>query len=306
MITDQASFQETAMTFQRPFENGSKCCSHSSSPTSIPYGVLNKEEQKRSQWAHQDFPLFPSIDCPCRENRQVILKSPNIICLRVSEVLLKTITFIRKLPSFFQLLPEDQILLIEQCWAPLFILGLAQEQVDFELEEISTPSLLKRILVNQPLTNNEQLQNELLGVSLMEAQKLKFFLGKFWDSNICVKEYAYLKGIVLFHPDKSYYIQEKHISWPNFIELNDLKYCHSFTDIQYLKCCIYIQALQLEAQQMLMEFISMIHCRNLGRYTCWLMELLGFLRSFQTNTVGELFFGDISLSNLLLETLYSK
>uniref|UniRef100_G1KTT4 NR LBD domain-containing protein n=1 Tax=Anolis carolinensis TaxID=28377 RepID=G1KTT4_ANOCA len=218
--------------------NGSKCCSHSSSPTSIPYGVLNKEEQKRSQWAHQDFPLFPSIDCPCRENRQVILKSPNIICLRVSEVLLKTITFIRKLPSFFQLLPEDQILLIEQCWAPLFILGLAQEQVDFELEEISTPSLLKRILVNQPLTNNEQLQNELPldglspCLSLMEAQKLKFFLGKFWDSNICVKEYAYLKGIVLFHPDKSYY--------------------------------------------------------------------------FQTNTVGELFFGDISLSNLLLETLYSK
>uniref|UniRef100_A0A803U048 NR LBD domain-containing protein n=1 Tax=Anolis carolinensis TaxID=28377 RepID=A0A803U048_ANOCA len=191
------------------------------------------------------------------KNRQVILKSPNIICLRVSEVLLKTITFIRKLPSFFQLLPEDQILLIEQCWAPLFILGLAQEQVDFELEEISTPSLLKRILVNQPLTNNEQLQNELpldglSPLSLMEAQKLKFFLGKFWDSNICVKEYAYLKGI-------------------------------------YLKCCIYIQALQLEAQQMLMEFISMIHCRNLGRYT-----------------FGELFFGDISLSNLLLETLYSK
>ncbi|KAH0622105.1 hypothetical protein JD844_024101 [Phrynosoma platyrhinos] len=282
-IPDPGSFQEAAMAFQEPFEEGDKYCSNSSSPTSILSGIINNEEQRRSQWAHQDFPLpplFPSVSCPCMENRRVVLKTPDVVCVQASEVLLKTVAFIRNLPSFFQLPPEDQILLTEQCWTPLFILGLAQEQVDFELEETSTPSLLKIILLNQTLTDNEQLQNYLVGASLTQVQKLKNILGKFWDSDLCAKEYAYLKGIVLFNPD-----------------------------LQDLKCRTFIQNLQQEAQQTLMEFISMIHCRNLRRYT-WLMELLGFLRSFQTNTVGDLFFkpflGDVNLSSLFRETLYSK
>ncbi|XP_042299272.1 nuclear receptor subfamily 0 group B member 2-like [Sceloporus undulatus] len=271
------------MAFQGPFEKSGKYCSNSPSPTSILYGILNSEEQRRNQWTHHDFsllPLFPSVRCPCRENRRVVLKTPDLICVRASEVLLKTVTFIRNLPTFFQLPPEDQILLTEQCWAPLFILGLAQEQIDFELEETSVPSLLKMILLNQTLTDNQQLQNYLFGASLMEVQKLKNFLRKLWDSDVCAKEYAYLKGIVLFNPG-----------------------------FQDLKCRIFIQTLQQEAQQTLMEFISMIHCRNLRRYT-WLMELLGLLRSFHTNTIGDLFFkpflGDVNLSSLFQETLYSK
>ncbi|XP_020654258.3 nuclear receptor subfamily 0 group B member 2 [Pogona vitticeps] len=266
-----------------PFENSGKCCNDMVSSSNILYQILNCEEQQKTRMVHQHFllpPLLPKIHCPCEVNRRVILKTPNITCTRASEVLLKTIMFIRNLPSFFQLPPEDQLLLMTHSWVPLFILGLAQDQVDFELEELSTPSLLKMILLNQYVTDHVKLESSPLGFSFVEVQKIKNFLGKVWKADISAREYAYLKGIVLFHPD-----------------VRDLKYRH------------YVQTLQQEAQHALMECISMIYSRSLRRYT-WIMELLGFLRSFHTDTVRELFFtpllGNISLSSFLLDILYSK
>ncbi|XP_028578675.2 nuclear receptor subfamily 0 group B member 2-like isoform X1 [Podarcis muralis] len=269
------------MAAQGPFEMGGKCCSGSVSPQSILYQILNNEERWKTEGNPHCFPLpFPNIGCPCEVNRRVILKIPGVTCNRALEVLLKTITFIRKLPSFFQLPLEDQILLIRQGWAPLFLLGLAQERVDFELLETSVPSLLKAVLLNQSPAGEYKLENSPLGASLAEVQKIKDFLGKFWNADICAKEYAYLKGIVLFNPD-----------------LHDLK-CHH-----------YVQALQQEARHTLIEFVSMTHSRSRRRYA-WMMESLGFLRTFSPDTIGELFFkpilGDVDLNTLLLETLYTK
>nr|XP_034966485.1 nuclear receptor subfamily 0 group B member 2-like [Zootoca vivipara] len=273
------------MAARGPFEIGGKCCSGSVYPQSILYQILNNEERWKTEGHPQHSPLpflFPNIGCPCEVNRRVILKMPGVTCNRASEVLLKTITFIRKLPSFFQLPLEDQILLIRQGWAPLFLLGLAQERVDFELLETSVPSLLKAVLLNQSPAGEYHLkpENSPLGASLAEVQKIKDFLGKFWNADICAKEYAYLKGIVLFNPD-----------------LHDLKYHH------------YVQALQQEAQHTLVEFVSMTHSRSRRRYV-WMLELLGFLRTFSPDTIGELLFkpilGDVDLNTLLLETLYTK
>ncbi|XP_077782325.1 nuclear receptor subfamily 0 group B member 1-like isoform X2 [Podarcis muralis] len=233
------------MAAQGPFEMGGKCCSGSVSPQSILYQILNNEERWKTEGNPHCFPLpFPNIGCPC------------------------------ELPL------EDQILLIRQGWAPLFLLGLAQERVDFELLETSVPSLLKAVLLNQSPAGEYKLENSPLGASLAEVQKIKDFLGKFWNADICAKEYAYLKGIVLFNPD-----------------LHDLK-CHH-----------YVQALQQEARHTLIEFVSMTHSRSRRRYA-WMMESLGFLRTFSPDTIGELFFkpilGDVDLNTLLLETLYTK
>lgn len=118
-------------------------------------------------------------------------------------MLLKTLTFIRKLPSFYHVPLEDQLVLIQQNWAPLFVLGMAQEGVDFDLREISAPSLLKKILLNQSLTAGNELGGSSLGPSLAEVQKMKNLLWKFWDLDISAKEYAYLKGIILFNSGKS-------------------------------------------------------------------------------------------------------
>ncbi|NXK02163.1 NR0B2 protein, partial [Herpetotheres cachinnans] len=212
--------------------------------------------------------------------RRVVLKMPEATCRRASEVLLKTLTFIRNLPSFYHVPWEDQLVLIQQNWAPLFVLGMAQEGVDFDLREISAPSLLKKILLNQSLTANNDLGSSSLGASSAEIQKMKNLLWKFWDLDISAKEYAYLKGIILFNSG-----------------------CH------VLKCLPYVQTLQQEAQQALMEFISMMFHRNLGRFA-WILQLTASLGDIDADAIEELFFrpilGEVTLNVLLLETLYIK
>ncbi|XP_069829608.1 nuclear receptor subfamily 0 group B member 1-like [Dendropsophus ebraccatus] len=220
----------------------------------------------------------PNRGCPCDRNRKVLLKNPDVICKKASEVLLKTVTFIRNLPSFYQLLQDDQILLVRKCWAPLFVLGLAQERVDFEWEELSVPSLLKTILLNQS-SGDITLASD-AGVPYKEVQRLQMFLHKLWSLNICTKEYAYLKGMVLFNPE-----------------------------IRGMRFPQYVHTLQLEAQHTLMEFTSMMQNMSHGRFT-WMLEALDILKATDSEVITELFFrpisGEIILEDLLLETLFFK
>ncbi|NXJ69046.1 NR0B2 protein, partial [Rostratula benghalensis] len=195
--------------------------------------------------------------------RRAVLKTPESTCRRASEVLLKTLTFIRNLPSFYHLPWEDQLILIQQNWAPLFVLGMAQEGVDFDLREISAPSLLKTILLNQSLTASSELGSSSPGASLAEAQKMKNLLWKFWDLDISAKEYAYLKGIILFN-----------------------------SGCLVLQCLPYIQTLQQEAQRALMEFISMMFNRNLGRFA-WILQLVASLQDVDRDAIEQLFFRPI-------------
>ncbi|NXL63037.1 NR0B2 protein, partial [Chordeiles acutipennis] len=212
--------------------------------------------------------------------RRVVLETPETTCRIASEVLLKTLTFIRNLPSFYHMPEEDQVVLIQQNWAPLFVLGLAQEGVDFDLREISAPSLLKKILLNQSLTARNEVGSSSLGASFAEVQKMKNLLWKFWNLDVSAKEYAYLKGIILFNSG-----------------------CY------VLKCLPYVQKLQQEAQQALMEFISMMFNGNLGRFT-WILQLIASLQDIDADAVEELFFrpilGEATLNVLHLETLYIK
>ncbi|XP_067388769.1 nuclear receptor subfamily 0 group B member 2-like [Emydura macquarii macquarii] len=271
------------MASQASPEKSGKCQCETSHPQSILYQILNKEDQDETKWHHQYYHSCCSLSsagCPCEGNRKVVLRTPEVTCMRASEVLVKTVTFIRNLPSFYHLPQEDQVLLVQQCWTPLFVLGLAQEWVNFELKEISVPSLLKKILLNQTLTDSDKVENSSFGASLAEVQKMKNFLEKFWNLDICAKEYAYLKGIILFNP-----------------ELPGLR----FRD--------YVQILQQEAQRTLMEFISMMYNRNLGRFA-WILGLLASLKAVNAETIAELFFqpilGEVNLNELLLETLYLK
>ncbi|NXT51677.1 NR0B2 protein, partial [Pluvianellus socialis] len=212
--------------------------------------------------------------------RRVVLKTQEITCRRASEVLLKTLTFIRNLPSFYHVPWEDQLVLLQRNWAPLFVLGMAQEGVDFDLIEISASSFLKKILLNQSFTTSNELGSSSLGASLAEVQKMRNLLWKFWDLDISTKEYAYLKGIILFNSG-----------------------CH------VLKCLPYVQALQQEAQQALMKFVSTMFNRNLGRLA-WILQLIASLQDIDTDAIEKLFFrpilGEANLKVLLLETLNEK
>ncbi|NXH96829.1 NR0B2 protein, partial [Pachycephala philippinensis] len=210
----------------------------------------------------------------------VVLKTPLATCRRASEVLLKTSTFIRNLPSFHHMPWEDQCVLIQQNWAPLFVLGMAQEGVDFDLREIPATGLLKKVLLSQSSTAMNELRSSSAGASLAEVQKMKNLLWKFWDLDISAKEYAYLKGIILFN-------FERHV----------------------LKCLPYVQTLQQEAQKALMDFISTMFHESLVRFA-WILQLISSLRDIDADAIEELFFrpilGETTLSTLLIETLYIK
>ncbi|XP_018408210.1 PREDICTED: nuclear receptor subfamily 0 group B member 2-like [Nanorana parkeri] len=218
--------------------------------------------------------------CPCEGNRKVVLKNSEDICKKASEVLLKTVAFIRNVPSFYQLPQEDQILLIHKCWAPLFVLGLAQERVDFEWKELSVPSLLKKILLNQSSSAGDTTARSDAGVAFRDVQRIQMLLHKLWSLDICTKEYAYLKGMVLFNPG-----------------ISGMRYPH------------YVQTLHLEALQTLMEFTSMIHSRSYSRFT-WMLEAVDFVKTIDSKVITELFFrpiyGQINLEEVLLETLFIK
>ncbi|XP_009963388.3 nuclear receptor subfamily 0 group B member 2-like, partial [Tyto alba] len=268
-----------------PDEKFGKCqCEETHRAKSILYQSLNKEhgsETKCHQRHRSPQPSTGSKGCSCT-SRRVVLKTPKATCRRAFEVLLKTSAFIRNLPSFYHVPWEDQLVLIQQNWAPLFVLGMAQEGVGFDLREISAPSLLKRILLNQSLTGSNELGSSSLGTSLAEVQKMKNLLWKFWDLDISAKEYAYLKGIILFNSG-----------------------CH------VLKCLPYVQTPQQEAQQALMEFISVMFHRNQGRFA-WFLQLIASLRDIDATSIEQLFFRSVlgeatPLHHvLLLETLYIK
>lgn len=183
-------------------ERSSTCQCNRDPVNSILFRMLNSEvtPEQNNRHAFHQYSCNSTGGCPCEGNKKVALKNSEVICKKASEVLLKTVAFIKNVPSFYQLPQEDQILLIHKCWAPLFVLGLAQERVDFEWKELSVPSLLKKILLNQSSIAGDIAARPDAGVPFRDVQWIRMVLHKLWSLDICTKEYAYLKGMVLFNP----------------------------------------------------------------------------------------------------------
>lgn len=117
------------------------------------------------------------------------------------DVLAKTVAFLRNLPSFCLLPPDDQRRLLEGCWGPLFLLGLAQDIVTFEVAEAPVPSILKKILLEEPNSGAQGTQlPDPPQPSLAAVRWLQRCLESFWSLELGPKEYAYLKGTILFNP----------------------------------------------------------------------------------------------------------
>lgn len=172
-------------------------CSTSRDRLSNPilYNILSQMDSSNPRQDSFNYSSVPHR-CNCEVRRTVCLKRPSEICKEASAVLVKTLHFMKNLPAFNQLPPDDQFTLLKSCWAPLFILGLAQEHVDFEVTYTPADSMLKKILLNrQESPEVEREQPTMAGVS-----KLNSCLQKFWSLDLSPKEYAYLKGTTIFNP----------------------------------------------------------------------------------------------------------
>ncbi|XP_008057163.1 nuclear receptor subfamily 0 group B member 1 [Carlito syrichta] len=262
-------------------------------PGSIRYSLPTSANQTRATPEEQ--PGAPWWDISCGAQRPVALKSPQVVCEAASAGLLKTLRFVKYLPCF-QVLPLDQqLVLVRSCWAPLLMLELAQDRLHFETVETSEPSMLQRILTtrrretagDQPLSLSTQ-QSHLAPPppevaqlpSAAQVQAIKCFLAKCWSLDISTKEYAYLKGTVLFNPD-----------------------------LPGLQCVKYIQGLQWGTQQILNEHVRMTHRGHQARFA-ELNSALFLLRFINANVISELFFrpiiGTVSMDDMMLEMLCAK
>ncbi|NXF52526.1 NR0B1 protein, partial [Oceanites oceanicus] len=218
-----------------------RCCAEGRRHGSILYNILRSEERGAASPAGQGPRREQaSRGCPCGSRRRVALRSPQVACKAASAVLVKTLRFVQNVPCFQELPLEEQLLLVRSCWAPLLVLGLAQDRVHFETG----------------------------------------FLAKCWSLDISTKEYAYLKGTVLFNPD-----------------------------LPGLQCTQYIEGLQREAQAALNEHVRLIHRGDEARFAK-LNVVLSLLRSINANVIAELFFrpiiGAVNMDDMLLEMLCAK
>lgn len=210
-------------------------CSANSDRLSNPilFNILSQMDNSKPSQNSLNYSSIP-YRCNCELRRTVCLKRPSEICKEASAVLVKTVQFMRNLPAFNQMPPNDQFSLLKSCWAPLFILGLAQECVDFEVMDSPADSMLKKILLNrQESPGMEREQPTIAGVS-----KLKSCLKKFWSLDLSPKEYAYLKGTTIFNP--GVYSCDVLRSWCFF------SHCCKNTDIEHLHYvtlmyCLFLQ-----------------------------------------------------------------
>ncbi|XP_045915384.1 nuclear receptor subfamily 0, group B, member 2b [Micropterus dolomieu] len=212
-------------------------------------------------------------NCHCEQRRTVCLKDPKATCQVASSVLVKTICFVRSLPSFSQLSSGDQSSLLRHCWVPLFVLGLAQEKIVFEVTDVPNSSILRQILLGPRLPEQEAEQP-----TLAEVHKLRACLHLLWNLDLSPKEYAYLKGVLLFNPA-----------------------------VQGLSALSFVEALQQEAKRALEEVIQLLHPEDTDRFSHIL------LAAYTIQTVGyslvtELFFkpviGNTNMLHLLTKMLF--
>ncbi|XP_011837057.1 PREDICTED: nuclear receptor subfamily 0 group B member 2 [Mandrillus leucophaeus] len=220
----------------------------------------------------------PRSRCLCRQHRPVQLCAPHRTCREALDVLAKTVAFLRNLPSFWQLPPQDQRRLLQGCWGPLFLLGLAQDAVTFEVAEAPVPSILKKILLEEPSSSGGSGQPpDRPQPSLAAVQWLQCCLESFWGLELSPKEYACLKGTILFNPD-----------------------------VPGLQAASHIGHLQQEAHWALCEVLEPWCPAAQGRLARVLFTA-STLKSIPTSLLGDLFFrpiiGDVDIAGLLGDML---
>ncbi|XP_010871906.2 nuclear receptor subfamily 0 group B member 2 [Esox lucius] len=248
-------------------------------PQTILYNILNCNNDRLTNNKHliryENNKMMPH-KCHHDQRRVVYLENPEGTRRAVSNVLVKTIHFMKSLPSFNQLPVEDQLSLLKDCWAPLFSLGMAQEQTVFQVKDVPQDGMLKRILLNNQETHDGNGSQP----TLAEVYRLRTCLTRLWALDLSPKEYAYLKGAVLFNPD-----------------------------VLGLSTTEIVDSLQQEAYTALRDVVLTLHPGDLDRFSRILL-MTSALQTISKSLITELFFrpviGQADMFDLLSEMLCNR
>ncbi|XP_059166791.1 nuclear receptor subfamily 2 group E member 1-like [Physella acuta] len=208
---------------------------------------------------------------------QAYANNPEAICEAAARLLFMSVKWTKSVPAFVTLPFRDQVLLLEESWRELFVLGAAQFQIPLD-----AGPLLAAAGVTSEHSPAEKI------VSMMsEVRALQDTIAKFKALQVDPTEYICLKGIVLF----------KTVFANNNTELKTLREFHS------------VASLQDQAQLTLNQYIRTAYPTQPFRFGKLLL-LLPSLRVVSGGTIEELFFrktiGNIPIERLLVDMFKSS
>lgn len=212
----------------------------------------------------QPTPKYP------HELMQSYFNNPEAICEAAARLLFMSVKWVKSIPAFLSLPSLDQILLLEEGWRELFVLGAAQFQMPLE-SGINTDHSPPERVVN----------------IMSEIRILQEIISKFKALMVDPTEYACLKGIVIFKT----------------------VFQSAGSDIKSLRDFHTVVGLQDQAQVTLSKYIQSTYPGQPFRFGKLLL-LLPSLRSVSGTTIEELFFrktiGNIPIERLLVDMYKSS
>ncbi|OWF42761.1 nuclear receptor subfamily 2 group E member 1-like [Mizuhopecten yessoensis] len=212
------------------------------------------------------------------EVMQAYSSNPEAVCEVAARLLFMSVKWTKNVPAFLGLPFRDQLLLLEEGWRELFVLGAAQFQMPFE-----AGPLLSAAGINTDESPAEQVVN-----IMTELRAFQEILSKFKSLQVDPTEFACLKGIVLFKT-----------AFPST----------SSSDVKTLRDFHTVAALQDQAQLTLSKYIQVTYPTQPFRFGKLLL-LLPTLKSISGSTIADLFFrktiGSIPIERLLIDMFKSS
>ncbi|TSL47630.1 Nuclear receptor subfamily 2 group E member 1 [Bagarius yarrelli] len=199
------------------------------------------------------------------------------VCESAARLLFMSIKWAKSVPAFSTLPLQDQLILLEDAWRELFVLGVAQWSIPVDSNTL--------LAVSGMTTENTESQR--LNKVVSEIQALQEVVTRFRQLRLDATEFACLKCIVTF----------KAVPTPSGAEVRSFRNATG------------IAALQDEAQLTLNSYIHTRYPTQPCRFGKLLL-LLPALRSVSASTIEEVFFrktiGNVPITRLLSDMYKSS
>lgn len=118
--------------------------------------------------------------------------APESICETAARLLFMNVRWAKSVPAFTSLPSRDQVILLEESWRELFVLGAAQFSLPIEAGTLMTALGLGPFAGMGSVSSERQLG--LLG----EIKAFQETVAKFKQMNVDATEYACLRAVILF------------------------------------------------------------------------------------------------------------
>uniref|UniRef100_A0A8C6UIG5 Nuclear receptor subfamily 2 group E member 1 n=1 Tax=Neogobius melanostomus TaxID=47308 RepID=A0A8C6UIG5_9GOBI len=199
------------------------------------------------------------------------------VCESAARLLFMSIKWAKSVPAFSTLPLSDQLILLEDAWRELFVLGIAQWAIPVDSSTLLAVSGM----------NNDNTDSQRLNKIMSEIQALQEVVTRFRQMRLDATEFACLKCIVTFKAVPT----------------------HGATELRSFRNASAIAALQDEAQLTLNSYIHTRYPTQPCRFGKLLL-LLPSLRSITPSTIEEVFFkktiGNVPITRLLSDMYKSS